>query len=115
MAKNLKKIRGKVAFLCGNVHARKKYLQLEKSDRMYKKYPDGKVETCGSFLNRNAIVTINIHAINGGSFYNYTVQNYEKDDELLKEFSKRKLPILIRDGERVYDYIYLIKIFSYSN
>lgn len=118
MAKNLSKIKGKVGFLCGNVHAMKKPLQLEKSDELYKYYPNGKVKTCGYFLNKNKkVISIKVHAINGGKIYNFSIQSYQKDKSYSKKFKPKNLPQLIKtkDGENEeFDYIYLIDNFSYS-
>lgn len=114
MAKNLSKIRGDVAFLCGDIHARKNSLQLEKSDKMYKYYPHGEVKTCGSLMSGKDIVSIRIHAINGGKFYHYSIQTYPKDGELSKKFSISELPRMIKSDGRALDYVYLIDKFSYS-
>ena len=114
MARNLSQLKGEVAFLCGNVHAMKKPLQLDKSDRCYHQYPNGKVETCGSFMNPKEIVSIKVHAINGGKLYNYSVQTYLKDKERSKKFPKNKLPEMIKSDDESFDYLYLIDKFSYS-
>lgn len=114
MARNLSKIKGNVAFLCGNVHARKKSWQLEKFDKMYKQYPKGVIKTCGSFMDKKKIVAINIHAINGGKFYNYRVQNYFKDNDLLKLYNLKDLPKIIKPKDNSFDFVYLINKFSVS-
>lgn len=115
MAKNLSKIVGRVAFLCGNVHAMKKPLQLDENDNLYTKYPGGKVKTCGYFLSKyNQVVSLKVHAINGGSFYNYSVQSYQKDKILSKKYSISSLPKVIQSPEEIFDYLHLINKFSYS-
>ncbi len=115
MAKNLSKIKGKVAFLCGNVHAMKKPLQLNKSDDLYQHYSVGRVKTCGYFLNKNEkVISIKIHAINGGKFYNYFIQNYPKDKSLSQKFSPNNLPKQIHSEDNAFDFLYLVDKFSYS-
>jgi hypothetical protein len=109
MAKNLSKIEGEVAFLCGNIHAMKKPMTLDKSDPMYKYYQNGIVKTCRYFMNKKEIISIRIHAINGGKFYNFATQDYPKE----KEF-KNKKPSTIKSKDEAFDYIYLIDKFSPS-
>ena len=115
MARNLSKLNGRVAFLCGNVHARKKPLQLEKKDEMYKQYPNGKVKTCGYFLNKNKkVISIKVMAINRGKFYNYSIQDYQKNSFLLKKYESFFLPKIVKSSDNLFDYFYLIDKFSYS-
>ncbi len=115
MAKNLMNIKGKVAFLCGNIHASKKEIRLDKKSNFYNYYnyySKGIIKTCGYFLAKKDTISIRIHAINGGTFYNNGIKNYRKDEMTLK--SKHKLPSIIKSSDKAFDYLYLINKFSYS-
>ncbi|GEM_PF-4606730 len=108
MAKKLMKIKGKIAFLCGRVHARKKDLQLSKKSRYYKLYPKGLIKTCGSLLPKNETISYKIHAINGGTYYNFGIKKYPKNK------TRHKTPVTIKSKNKAYDYIRIIDKFNYS-
>lgn len=99
MARNLKKIKGKVAFLCGEIHASKRTIQLEKTNYFYSSYPNGKIKTCASFLNKREISTGLIFPRKGGRFYNNSIKKYSGN---LKKYREK------------FDFILFVDKFSYS-
>ncbi|HUC38889.1 MAG TPA: hypothetical protein VL944_02045 [Candidatus Acidoferrum sp.] len=100
MAKSLMKIKNRVAFLCGNVHASKIKFKGQR--------------TCGTFLPRHQTVSYNIIPLNGGRFYNFRIGRYERNEKLYKKYKRAKLPMIIKSDTAAYDYLYLINRFTPS-
>ena len=124
MAKNLTRINGKVAFLCGNIHASKKvitfpgiFLIINKLLSLFKKglkISNNEIKTTGSYLPKKETVSYKIIAINGGEFYNL-VKKKIKLDVRFSDIKVKELPKITESLEEGYDYYYLINKFTFSN
>lgn len=122
MAKNLIEIKGKTAFLCGNVHASKTaikfpfiFVLLNRIMNFFGKgikiSKNGIIETCGSFLPKKEKISYKITAVNGGEFYNFGVKKIKPD----KKFRNlQSLPKIVQSYEKGFDYFYLIDKFTAS-
>jgi hypothetical protein len=122
MAKNLMKIKGKTAFLCGNVHASKTaikfpliFVLLNKIMNFFGKgvkiSKNGIIETCASFLPKKETVSYKVIAVNGGEFYNFGVKKIKPD----KKFQNlQNLPKTVQSSEDGFDYFYLVDTFTAS-
>jgi hypothetical protein len=103
MAKNLMKIKGKIAFLCGNVHASKNPIKLPTKNNI--------IKTCGSFLPKQKTIAYKIIPVNGGKFYNFKTKKIKPD----KRFQDLKnLPKILKSPEKGFDYFYLVNKFTPS-
>ena len=120
MAKNLIKIKGKVAFLCGNVHASKQEIYFPILSRLAFKIisifsPEyatlGKsIKPCGAHLPKKETVSYKVEALKGGNFYNFKVKKAKK----YKAKKIESLPAIIKANDESYDFIYLVKKFTPS-
>jgi len=111
MAKNIMSIKGTVAYLCGNVHAAKGPIQLEKSSEFFDQYKDGLIRTCGSLLPEQDTVAYNIVALHGGEFYNLKVKKEKEHPEFAR---LPKIPATVKSKDPNYDFLYVVNRFTVS-
>ena len=125
IAKNLSKLKGQTAFLCGNVHASKTSIKVPKSVMFVNKIKNffnkgflisrnGIIETCGSFLPEKETISYKVVAVNGGEYYNFGVHKI-KPDKRSKKINLNNLPEIVRSQEEGFDYLYKIYGFTASD
>lgn len=96
MAENLRKIKGRVAFLCGEVHA----------STIPFKFGFIKLNTCGYFLPKKDVVNYRIVSRLGGQFYNFKIKTIQGETS-----SKKTITPSLKNG---FDYYYVVDSFSPS-
>ncbi|HLC85406.1 MAG TPA: hypothetical protein VJH22_06455 [Candidatus Nanoarchaeia archaeon] len=121
MADNLRKIHGKVLYLCGNIHASKLLIPIPPFFRLLNSIlsligkgmilPPGNLQPCGSYLPKKETDSYKIVALNGGDYYNLRKKSMRPDQELRARDSP--LPTVI-NGEGGYDHLYVVDRFTYS-
>ncbi len=114
MACSLLELDRRIAFLCGNVHVMKQPLYLPLDSPFYDQYPLGVVQTCGSFLPEEESVSVQIHALNGGTFFNCGYKSYNPDKIQQRRVDRTNLPCIIPSKDPSFDFQYLIERFSAS-
>ena len=119
MASNLNKIKGKVAFLCGDIHASKKEIKLGYFAWVFwlvnlmklKLTPVNTVlHPCGSYLPHRTTVSIRIVA-KKGKYYNFEEKKYNQPKQYE---SVKRLNELVKSPDENYDFAYVIELFTPS-
>lgn len=122
MAENLMSIGGKVAFLCGNIHASKEPIKIPKSFLLLTNtlrklrlsklvLPDeGIIKTCGSFLPYEETVAFNVVSAEGGQHYNFGIHSLNADASLKDKSASGQ--VIAPSCDKEYDYLYIVRQFT---
>ena len=122
MAENLMNIRGKVAFLCGNIHASKEPIKIPKAVLVLSKFlrklrlsnlilPDeGIIRTCGSFLPYEETVAFNVVSEEGGQYYNFKICSVGPDAGLKDKYVSCR--VMVPSSDKGYDFLYIVRKFT---
>lgn len=125
MAENLMNVGGKVAFLCGNIHASKKPIKISKAVLLLTKFlrklkmsklvlPDeGIIRTCGSFLPYEETVAFNVVSAEGGQYYNFGIHSLSADAGLKDKSVLGQ--VIAPSPDKEYDYLYIVRKFTAVN
>ena len=116
MAKNLMKIKGKVAYLCGGDHASKNPIKIDKSSEWYNLYKKGIFKTCGSYLPKDETVSYIIYALRGGrAYFNGAAQDCKPRPNLAYQYKLSKLPMIVKSKLSGYNFLYIVNKYTLSS